>query len=66
VPKSNVGKNFYNLFSFFLGPHVHHMEVPRLGAELELQLPAYATANSNVGSEPHLPPTPQLTAAPDP
>ena len=25
----------------FLGPHVWHMEVPRLGAESELQLPAY-------------------------
>ena len=28
----------------FLGPHQWHMEVPRLGIELELQLPAYATA----------------------
>ena len=28
----------------FLGPHLWHMEVPRLGVELELQLPAYATA----------------------
>ena len=26
----------------FLGPHTWHMEVPRLGDELELQLPAYA------------------------
>ena len=26
-------------FGFFLGPHVHHMEVPRLGVESELQLP---------------------------
>ena len=37
------------LFSFvavvcfcFLGPHPQNIEVPRLGAELELQLPAYA------------------------
>ena len=30
--------------SFFLGPHLWHMEVPRLGFELELQLPATATA----------------------
>ena len=29
---------------FFLGLHPHHMEVPRLGVKLELQLPAYATA----------------------
>ena len=28
----------------FLGLHSRHMEVPRLGVELELQLPAYATA----------------------
>ena len=28
----------------FLGPHLRHMEVPRLGVELELQLPAYTTA----------------------
>ena len=35
------------------------MEVPRLGVELELY-------HSNVGSEPHLQPTPQLSATPDP
>ena len=32
------------LFCCFLGLHVWHMEVPRLGVELELQLPAYTTA----------------------
>ena len=32
--------------SFFLWPHVHRMEVPRLGVESELQLPAYATATA--------------------
>ena len=31
------------MFSF-LGLHLQHMEVPRLGVELELQLPAYTTA----------------------
>ena len=31
-------------FCFFLGLHLQHMEVPRLGVESELQLPAYATA----------------------
>ena len=37
---------YFNLFSFFffLGLHPWHMEVPRLGVKLELQLPAYATA----------------------
>ena len=31
-------------FFFFLGTHPWHMKVPRLGAESELQLLAYATA----------------------
>ena len=34
------------LFFFFLGPHLLHMEVPRLGAKSELQLPAYTTATA--------------------
>ena len=29
-----------------LGPHLKHMEVPRLGAESELPLPAYTTATA--------------------
>ena len=41
-------QSFYekNAFlSFFsLRPHLQHMEVPRLGAEPEQQLPAYITA----------------------
>ena len=37
---------FSNFFLVFLGPHPWHMEVPRLGAELELQLPAYTTATA--------------------
>ena len=28
----------------FLGLHQQHMSVPRLGVDLELQLPAYTTA----------------------
>ena len=35
-----------SLFFFFLGLHLGHMEVPRLGGQLELQLPAYATATA--------------------
>ena len=31
-------------FSFFLGPHLQYMEVPRLGVESELQLAVYTTA----------------------
>ena len=33
----------------FLGMPLWHMEVPRLGVELELQLPAYATATATPG-----------------
>ena len=47
-----IGKrSFLVLFLFFLiflicfiEPHPQHMEVPRLGAESELHLPAYSTA----------------------
>ena len=31
---------------FFLGPHLQHTEVPGLGVESELQLPAYTTATA--------------------
>ena len=31
---------------FFLGLHPRHMEVPRLGVESEIQLPAYTTARA--------------------
>ena len=36
----------YFIFCFFfsLGPHLQHMEVLRPGVDLELHLPAYATA----------------------
>ena len=51
---------------FFSGPHPQHVEVPKLVVKSELQLLAYTTANSNAGSEPHLRPTPQLMATPDP
>ena len=58
---------FICLFVYFLGLHLWHVEVPRLGVELELQLPActtatatldlnfapYTTAYSNVGSLTH-------------
>ena len=33
-------------FFLFLGLHLEHMEVPRLGIESELQLLAYATATA--------------------
>ena len=34
------------LLFVFLGLHPWHMEVPRLGVKLELQLPTYATATA--------------------
>ena len=37
---------------FFLS-HLRHMEVPRLGGESELQLPAYTTGHSNAQSLHH-------------
>ena len=38
------GKPLLNFFGVFLGLHLWHMEVPRLGVQLELYPPAYATA----------------------
>ena len=35
---------------FFLGLHLRHMEVPKLGVELDLELPAYTTAQGNARS----------------
>ena len=37
---------FSFFFAFFLRLHQQHMEVPRLGVELELQLLAYAAATA--------------------
>ena len=63
-------KDFF-FFFFFLGPYLQQMEVPRLGAELELQLKpmpqpwqhriqaasmTYTTAQGNSGSFTLLPP----------
>ena len=45
--------NFFVFFFFFfafLGPHLRHMEVPRLGVESELQPSTYTTAHGNAGS----------------
>ena len=56
---------------FFSGLHPGHMEVPRLGVELELQQLAYTTpaglrhSHSNTKSELHLQPIQQLMATPD-
>ena len=46
IAYSNAQPFFFLFFflSFFLGLQVHRMEIPRLGVESKLQLPAYATA----------------------
>ena len=49
-------------FFFPLGPRLRHMEVSRLGAELELQLLAYTTATAMPAPSP----APQLMATLDP
>ena len=36
-----------HLLFVYLGAHLLHMEVPRLGVKLELQLPAYALPHSH-------------------
>ena len=38
--------SFFFLLFCFLGPHLQHMEVPRLGEKLELQLLAYTTTTA--------------------
>ena len=40
---------FFFFLVLFLGQNSWHMEVPRLGVELELQLPAYTTATAMWG-----------------
>ena len=44
--KTKVCAGFFCLFVLLLGPHLWHVEVPRLGGESELQLPAYTTASA--------------------
>ena len=51
-------------FFFFLGPHLHHMEVPRLG--IGATAAGLHHSHSDAGSELRLRPTPQLMAMPDP
>ena len=49
----NKDKGLNTYFFFFLGPHQQHMEIAKLGVELELQLQAYTTALSNTRSLTH-------------
>ena len=36
----------FSIIAGFLGLHLWHMELPRLGVQLELQLPVYTTATA--------------------
>lgn len=56
---------FYLFIFCFWGPHPWHMEVPRLGVESELQLPAHTTATAVQDLICVFDLTPQLTATPD-
>ena len=44
--KEKGNQEFFFFFFFFLGLQMWHMEVPRLGVSLELQLPAHARATA--------------------
>ena len=56
---------FLGFFPCFLGPQLWHMEVPKLGVESELHLPAYTTVTET--QDPiHVYLTPQLTAMLEP
>ena len=47
LPPTQSLNNLHSKLTFcFLGPHPWHMEVSRLGVELELQLPTYTTATA--------------------
>ena len=43
-PLSHNGNSFICIFFNFFGLQVQHMEIPRLGVKLKLQLPVYTTA----------------------
>ena len=59
--------SFFCLFVCFLGPHLWHMEVRRLGVESELQQLAYYTraTATDLDLDPRPRPTLQVTAMPD-
>jgi len=50
----------------FIGQHLWHMKVPRLGVKSELQLPACATATATPDPSHICEPIPQLLATADP
>ena len=65
VLKPSVFSVYSNAFFFPPGPHLRHMEVPRLRVETATAAGLHPS-HGNIRSEPHLQPTPQLMAMPDP
>ena len=57
---------FSFLFLCFLGPHLWHMKVTRLGVKIRAAAASLCYSHNNVGSEPGLQPLLQLTAMLDP
>ena len=54
MPTHSLRISLFLFFPFcFLGLHLQHMEVPRLGAESKLQLPAYTIVHGNAESVTH-------------
>ena len=59
--------NYSIFFLLFLGLHLQHREIPKLGVKLGLQLPAYGHSHGNDTTfEPHLQPTLHLAVSLDP
>ena len=58
--------DFLFFFKIFLGLHLQHMEVPRLGDQIGAAAAGLYHSHSNVGYKPSLQPTPQLMATMDP
>ena len=57
---------FFSVFLPFLGLLPWHVEAPRLRGLTGAVATGLRQSHSNAGSEPSLPPTPELTAMPDP
>ena len=54
LPQQELQELLFFFSPHFLGPHSWHMEVPRLGAESELQLPAHVTAKATQDPSHHV------------
>ena len=46
--------SFLFIYFFFLGVHLQHMEVPRLGVKLEVKLLPYTTATTAMRDPSHI------------